>query len=257
VTIGVRDSGSGVPLLFLHGGWGYQVYPFDRQIEGLKGFRILIPDRSGYGSSTAVGALPAQFHRRALAETLLLLDALEIERAVWWGHSDGAVIAALACIEAPRRVTAVVLEAVHLFARKPRSRAFFTQMAEAPDSFPARVTSILRDEHGEDRWRTVLRLDGAAWLQLADDAGGDHTDLYGGALTTVATPALLLHGARDPRTEPGEFEAMIQALPNAAVALLPEAGHSPHSEPAAAEASSRAVTAFLERVLRGDPPGGG
>jgi pimeloyl-ACP methyl ester carboxylesterase len=24
-----REAGSGVPLVFLHGGWGYEIYPFD------------------------------------------------------------------------------------------------------------------------------------------------------------------------------------------------------------------------------------
>src|SRR5437773_11469266 len=38
-----RDAGAGATLLFLHGGWGYEVYPFDRQIAALSWkFRILI-----------------------------------------------------------------------------------------------------------------------------------------------------------------------------------------------------------------------
>src|SRR5262249_4390615 len=50
-----RDTGAGSPLLFLHGGWGYEVYPFDRQIEALGGkYRILIPDRTGYGRSPRI-----------------------------------------------------------------------------------------------------------------------------------------------------------------------------------------------------------
>ena len=26
-----REFGSGVPLVFLHGGWGYEIYPLDEQ----------------------------------------------------------------------------------------------------------------------------------------------------------------------------------------------------------------------------------
>jgi haloalkane dehalogenase len=94
VRIYYREAGAGIPLVFLHGGWGYEVYPFDRAIEALRGrFRILIPDRSGYGRSTPLTKLPADFHRRAAIEMARFLDALKIERAVLWGHSDGAVIA--------------------------------------------------------------------------------------------------------------------------------------------------------------------
>jgi pimeloyl-ACP methyl ester carboxylesterase len=91
VPIHYRDVGRGRPVVFLHGGWGYGVYPIDRQIEdrqieALDGqCRFVIPDRSGYGRSTRVpGEMPADFHRRAAEETLLVLDALGIERAVFW-----------------------------------------------------------------------------------------------------------------------------------------------------------------------------
>src|SRR5437660_156251 len=74
-----RDTGAGAPLVFLHGGWGYEVYPFDRQIAALSGkFRILIPDRSGYGRSSPIASLPADFHSRAVVETQRFLDALHI-----------------------------------------------------------------------------------------------------------------------------------------------------------------------------------
>src|SRR5712675_1759405 len=105
-----RDAGAGVPFLFLHGGWGYEVYPFDRAIAALSGeFRILIPDRSGYGKSTPITKLPLDFHRRAALETARFLDALNVERAVLWGHSDGAVIAALLALEEPSRFPGVIL----------------------------------------------------------------------------------------------------------------------------------------------------
>ena len=108
VTIHYREFGRGKPLVFLHGGWGYGVYPFDRQIAAFQNeFRILIPDRTGYGCSTRVaGEMPLDFHRRAAAETISFLDALGIERAVLWGHSDGSVISAMAGLAAPERCRA-------------------------------------------------------------------------------------------------------------------------------------------------------
>jgi len=64
VRIYYRDEGKGVPLVFLHGGWGYGLYPFDHQIAVLRSdWRLIAPDRGGYGRSThIVGDLPTDFH---------------------------------------------------------------------------------------------------------------------------------------------------------------------------------------------------
>ena len=60
-----------MPLVLLHGGWGYEVYGFDSQVEQFQGLhRIVAPDRSGFGRSTKVEALPDEFHKAAAIETL-------------------------------------------------------------------------------------------------------------------------------------------------------------------------------------------
>ena len=47
VRIHYREAGGGPPLVILHGGWGYEIYPFDRQIAAL--------DKSGFGETLAKG----------------------------------------------------------------------------------------------------------------------------------------------------------------------------------------------------------
>lgn len=248
-SIAYREMGAGTPpLLSLHGGWGYQIYPIDPQAEALAPQHlVLVPDRSGYGRSTPISALPVDFHRRAMEESLLFLDALGIEGAIWWGHSDGAVIAALAGIERPDRVSAVILEACHLYRRKPRSRAFFEQMVTDPLSFGPKVTSILEADHGK-RWREVLGAGGRAWLDIADYAQGPQHDLFDGRLATLQVPAMVIHGGCDPRTEPGELEAVRAALPHAELAYYPTAGHCPHREWATASSVAEAICRFVATV---------
>ena len=117
VTIAYRQEGHGPVVLFLHGGWGYEVYPID--VDTFTGSHtVVIPDRSGYGRSTELDVFPEDFHFRAALESLAVLDALGIEQAVWWGHSDGAVIAAMAAIHAPHRVTGRDLRSDPLLRRK-------------------------------------------------------------------------------------------------------------------------------------------
>jgi pimeloyl-ACP methyl ester carboxylesterase len=248
VPIYVRDAGRGQPLVFLHGGWGYSIYPFDRQLDAFVcRHRIVIPDRTGYGRSGPLDRQRSDFHRRAADETFAVLDALDVERAVLWGHSDGAVIALRMALSAPARVAAVVAEASHFYRKKPRSRTFFETMRDSPDDLGARVATVLQQEHG-DRWRSLISTNGAAWLQIADEALSDTADLYDGRLPELTAPVLILHGAKDPRTEPGEFEALIGALRSAArvdVIMLDEGGHSPHNERATAAAVTNAARSFL------------
>ncbi len=242
-----RESGAGFPLVFLHSGWGHGVYPFDRQVAVLGSrFRILIPDRSGYGSSTPVAELPVDFHARAVAETFAFLDALQIGRAALWGHSDGSVIAALAALGRPERVAAVVLEAFHFANVKTGSVDFFHAMIADPDSVGARTASALERDHGAD-WRQVLARNASTWLRIVEAGGGD---LYGGRLSELRVPALILQGDRDPRTEPGDLEAVRRALPGAEIRIIEGAGHSPHSESAGAGECSRLAGEFLEAAIR-------
>ena len=250
VRIHYRDVGAGRPLVIVHGGWGYQIYPFDRQLPALgTDHRVVIPDRTGYGRSGKLERQEVDFHHRAAAETLAVIEALELERPVLWGHSDGAVIALLAGLAAPERLTALIVEATHLFRSKPASREFFETMMTDPDGLGARVTGVLAREHGEG-WRDLIRANGEAWVRIADERPAPDDDLYGGRLAALRLPTLMMHGARDPRTEPGERDALRAAL--AAVGqfeIFPEGGHSPHSERATADEVTHVAQRFLTEVV--------
>ena len=257
VRIRVREFGSGDALMFLHGGWGYAIYPFDRQIARFERLhRVYVPDRTGYGQSEAIDRQVPDFHDRAARESFNVLDVLGVERAVLWGHSDGAVIALRMALKAPRRVAAVIAEATHFFRRKPRSRAFFETMRDAPDSLGARVATVLSQEHGA-RWRSLIQTNGAAWLQIADEARSPAADLYDGQLRHLRVPILVVHGAKDPRTEPGELDALASALshaPHLELTILEAAGHSPHSERESADAVTNAALGFLSSMTCGLDP---
>jgi pimeloyl-ACP methyl ester carboxylesterase len=238
----------GKPLVILHGGWGYEIYPFDRQIAALADHRVVVPDRTGYGLSGRLARQESDFHHRAAAETFAVIAALGLERPVLWGHSDGAVIALLMALAAPERLDALILEATHLYRAKPASRAFFETMRDDPEGLGPRVIDVLEREHG-DRWRELIRMNGAAWLQIAEERSADDDDLYGGRLAGLQLPALVVHGARDPRTEPGELDALRRVISGVATfEILPGGSHSPHSERAAADEVTHLARRFLDQV---------
>jgi len=87
------------------------------------------------------------------------------------------------------------------------------------------------------------------WLRITAEATSPTEDFYGGRLGDLTVPLLVVHGARDPRTEPGELDALRAALPRSSeFIVLPEGGHSPHSERATADEVTRAAANFLAAV---------
>jgi pimeloyl-ACP methyl ester carboxylesterase len=279
VRIHYRDAGAGPAVVVLHGGWGYDIYPFDRQIALLAtDHRVVIPDRSGYGGSGRVARQAVDFHRHAAEETFAVIAALGLEHPVVWGHSDGAVIALLMGLAQPDRLAGLIVEAAHFFRDKPASRAFFTAMIESPGSLGERVTSVLAKEHGE-AWREIIRMNGAAWRRIADEWPTSDADLYGGRLHELRVPTLVIHGGRDQRTEPGELEALRAAMerthgsaattgrvgspggvavdprvgPSVRFEVLAEGGHSPHSQRMTADEVTRAATLFLAELRAAGP----
>ncbi|PYT48663.1 MAG: hypothetical protein DMG44_13675 [Acidobacteria bacterium] len=247
IRIHYRKFGLGRPLVFLHGGWGYGVYPFERQIEAFKSqFRILIPDRTGYGSSTrVVGEMPMDFHQRAAQEMMAFLDALEIERAAFWGHSDGAVIGAMLGMRAAERCESLILEAFHFFRNKPNSRSFFERFTAHPEDLGEETRELLRQDHGDDHWQDVPRRNCGAWLRIADMVHRPDQDLYDGRLGELRVPVLFLHGRLDPRTEPGEMERVHNELPQAEMRFVRNGKHSPHSEADAFQECNAIAGEFL------------
>lgn len=246
--IHVREAGAGPAVVLLHSGWGWESYPFDHQVRGLAPeFRVVAPDRVGYGRSPPLAAIPDGYHRGYARECLRVMDALDVPRAALWGHSDGAVVAAWMAIEAPDRVRGLVLEAFHYFRAKSGSRPFFETAANRPDEFGEPIVTALRRDHGDDRWSEIISEGARAWLRIIGRGEREGGDVYDGRLGEVRCPVLLLHGTRDPRSEPGEIEAARDALPDARIAWV-DASHAPHSSTRAAALATRLATEFL-RVL--------
>ena len=241
IELHYRDGGRGEPIVILHGGWGYGFYPHDDAIVSLDR-RFVIPDRTGYGRSPHVAELPRKFHLAAAIETETLFDALGIERSVLWGHSDGAVIATILALRHAERYAGVIVEAIHLGREKPRSREFFRQMVNDPDAFGERVTRKLAEEHGEHYWRTIIRAGGQAWLDIA---ATPNEDFYEHRLQDLRVPMLVLHGADDPRTEPGELDRIRREVPAARIEMIEGGGHSPHSGSGTAARVTAIVSDFL------------
>ena len=115
-----------------------------------------------------------------------------------------------------------------------------------PEKIGHRAASAMARDHGEPYWRKVLEAGGKAWLKIIGGSDDAEKDFYGNSLSRLSVPALFIHGARDPRTEPGELDAVRAELPDSPIRLIENAGHSPHSEPAAADECNLIAFQFLD-----------
>ncbi|MDE3200743.1 MAG: alpha/beta fold hydrolase [Acidobacteriota bacterium] len=113
-TLAYSESGSGIPVVFLH------PTPFDHQywlplISELKGVRAIAPDFRGHGASELGSNLPVGLFSRVpdvpvltmsqlAADTIALLDQLKIESAVFAGCSIGGYVLFELWRQVPQRI---------------------------------------------------------------------------------------------------------------------------------------------------------
>lgn len=102
-----EESGSGLPIIFLHG-WCMSSAVWSAQVEGLAGsFRLIAPDLRGHGRSRSVSGC---FDFECFAADLLdLVRFLELEKVILVGWSMGAQVAMQACDELGARLAGLVL----------------------------------------------------------------------------------------------------------------------------------------------------
>jgi pimeloyl-ACP methyl ester carboxylesterase len=245
ITLYYTEHGQGAPLLLLHAGWGLAVNGYSYQESALTdAFRMMVPDRRGYGGSTRVPKLEADFHWQAARDMFALLDALCIDDILVWGHSDGAVIGAIMAITQPQRVRALVFEGGHLHKRKPLSQPMFEQLYHDPALLPAAAQNRVAAYHGQDSWQQVIRNWAGAWLELGQQAG----DLYKGRLPEIACPTLVIHGGQDEHTRPAEVEELSRRIPKAIFHVYPDAGHCVHDGRTTYQACTLQVRKFLAEI---------
>jgi pimeloyl-ACP methyl ester carboxylesterase len=245
ITLHYTTHGHSEPLLLIHGGWGLSINGFHYQEKTLAhDFRLIIPDRCGYGQSTHVVGFDADFHWQHADDLLKLLDVLKIDRARVWGHSDGAVIGAIMAILAPDRVRALVFEGGHLYNRKTESTFQMQDIYADPALLPEAARVKLAQYHGEDRWQQVIRNWAGAWIDLYQRA----RDLYHDRLAEIHCPVLIIHGVHDEHTPTSEMEELARRIPNARLVVYPDGGHSPHDQRETRVACTQLVKEFYNSL---------
>ncbi|MFF5294347.1 alpha/beta fold hydrolase [Paractinoplanes globisporus] len=113
ISLYVRDTGSGVPVVLLHG-WPDTGDLWQHQVPALTaaGYRVIAPDLRGFGRSGKPADLAAYAVPIMVGDVLGVLDALDIESAHLVGHDWGAAIAWMTAAVAPDRIASITAMSV-------------------------------------------------------------------------------------------------------------------------------------------------
>lgn len=249
---GAEDSAT--TLVFLHG-FASSLYSWRHAMAALRGrYRVIAFDRPGFGLSGRplegdwIGESPYSM-RSSARQTLALMDALGVKRAVLVGHSQGASIAVLVADECPERVEALVLVSAPTASRRFRSRPYLDRLRSLPQIrriaplvprpfFGRSARAImamayadpkrLSDETVELELKAVRVKDwDLGYIELTKHQGGFH---FPEAMARILVPTLVIAGRND-HTVPHRSQVKVaRSIPDARLLTFYDTGHVPPEE---------------------------
>jgi pimeloyl-ACP methyl ester carboxylesterase len=109
INLSVHEAGSGPAVVLCHG-FPELAYSWRHQLPALAeaGFRAIAPDQRGYGASDKPEAIGDYDIHHLCSDMAGLLDALEIEKAVFCGHDWGGFVVWAMPILYPERTAGVI-----------------------------------------------------------------------------------------------------------------------------------------------------
>ena len=180
-------------------------------------------------------------HHEATVVLPELLRALDIDRPVLVGHSDGGSIALIAAGSGLVQPAALVLEAPHVFVEQITVEAI-SRLRErfVETDFRARLAR----QHGANT--DLLLADwGAIWLSPEFRSWNIEA-----SLRQIRSPALVIQGIQDEFGTRAQVDAIAGALDprHCETLMLERCGHSPHADQR--ELVEHAVARFVASVAR-------
>ena len=259
--IAYRDSGSGTPIVLLHGLMAHGGF-FRDQAALADDFRIIAVDLRGHGASRADGALPSV--ERMAADVAELAEALDLEGAIGVGWSLGATILwhVLSGPAASRFAGAVVVD----MTARVRNDAEW-DLGLSPEACEARGLAISSDfatfalAAGQAIFAQPVAPEHRAladWASLefarndADSIGAVWASLIRqdvrALLTAIDHPTLIVHGAQSTLYGDDTADHLVAALPDARAIRFDRSGHAPHLEEP--DLFNRTLKEFAGRLSR-------
>jgi len=248
-TLHYVQRGAGTPLALLHG------FPLDQrvwadQVDRLSSMcRVITPDLRGFGKSTAGGPFSIESLADDIHELLRRIGALP---CVLGGLSMGGYAALALAKKYPTDLRGLILIDTRAAADTPEGRRGRDAMIElartegaaavADQMFPKMAAPGARCG---PRLRGIMEQCPAQTIQYALAAMRDRAD-YSDFLPSISVKTLLIFGAQDQITPAQIGQTMQQAIPNAMLTVIADAGHMSSMEQP--EHVNSAIAGFLREL---------
>jgi pimeloyl-ACP methyl ester carboxylesterase len=261
VSLSILEAGvGGEPLMLVHGCTGSKG---DCGAEvarlGQLGFHVVAPDHRGHGASDHPGSEGAYSFEAFAADLIALAGALGWQTFDLLGHSMGGMVVQHLALSHPHRITRLVLmdthhgpvddldaEILELGIELARTQGLevirdVVKLGRDPLASPAH-TRLCAEVPGYEEWCDAKFLASAPLMFSAMLRHFHETPDRLADLARVECPTLVVVGELDaPFLAPSR--AMVEAIPDARLAVIPGAGHSPQFE--STDAWRAAVDDFL------------
>jgi len=230
ITIPYVEQGdpSGTPVVLVHA-WGESRGSFDRLLPLLpSSLRVFAMDQRGHGEADkpATGYALSDY----AADVERFMDAVEVESAILLGSSSGGYVAQQVAVTAPDRVAGLVLVG------SPRSlhgRPGFADELDGltdpidPNWVRASLDWFPRFQpvpgwYIDDRVADGVRMPARVWRGALE---GLTTALPPTETGVIASPTLIIWGARDELLHREDQEAMAAAIPGSRLVIYKDTGH--------------------------------
>lgn len=226
-SIKVTDNEKENPtLIFLHDSWGCVDMwgEFPEIIAQKYNLSALVYDRRGYGRSEkfAIKERDKSYLRQSAEELHALMSKLNIQKAILYGHSDGASIATIAAQLYPQDIVAILLEGTHSFVEQKGKDAVRMSRDKSKTN---NLLPSLRKYHGENT-EELFRLWHETWLS-------EHFSDWNivSELKLIVCPVLAFQGTNDEFGTEKQLETLRNEVKSTVLTFeIENAGHTPRKE---------------------------
>jgi len=247
IDLELHDIGQGTPLLWLHGGQGFNTkHAFVDLIAAKR--RLIVPSHPGFGRSSLPDWLDSVDD---IAHVYLeLLDRLELRSVDVVGNSIGGWIAAEMATKVPERVRRLVMiGAVGVKVGSPDRLDIPDVFAMSQDDASKLLfhdpTKMKVDQTKLSDDELTIMFRNRETLALLVWEPWMHNPKLKRRLHRATMPALLIRGASDGLVSDEYMGKYAKLLPNARTHTIAAAGHAPQLEQP--EKLASAVLEFLEK----------
>jgi 3-oxoadipate enol-lactonase len=240
IEIYYESHGQGQPLVLISG-IGYTIWQWNRMLPYLADrFQVITFDNRGVGQTDKPDG-PYTAHMLA-ADTVGLLDALEIDKAIVMGHSMGGFIAQAMALEFPHKIDKLILASTNFGGPRQvpvtaEAMKVLTDVSSDPvtrfrnglyiSTAPGWAEKNPQMIQEWVEWRTANPIEPAAYqAQLAVGLGLLQEEAaFENQLHRIQVPTMIVFGQYDMVVPPENAALLAEKIPGSKVVILPNAGH--------------------------------